>query len=99
LCGENDALLIFDEIDANVGGETAGIIGEKLKSLGTHRQVICITHFPQVASKADHHLRVYKVEKNGRTSSIIENLKNDERKKELTRMLGGTKESLTLIKS
>lgn len=87
--------LIFDEIDSNVGGETARIIGEKLKDLGKCRQVICITHFPQVANFADHHIRVYKVEKQERTVAIIEALDHKGKKKELMRMLGG--KELTLF--
>lgn len=86
--------LIFDEIDANVGGKTADLIGEKLKELSKCRQILCITHFPQVASKADEHYRIYKEEEEGRTFTRIEPLKAKERQKELLRMLGG-KELIT----
>ncbi len=85
--------LIFDEIDANVGGKTATVIGEKLKELGNHRQVICITHFPQVASKADHHFSVQKMESDGRTVTTIQSLEKNEREKEILRMLGGDKKA------
>jgi DNA repair protein RecN (Recombination protein N) len=88
-------VIIFDEIDANVGGETAGIIGEKLQALGKHRQILCITHFPQVAAIADHHLLVYKEELEGRTLSFVKALTNKEKEKELLRMLGGKKTLLT----
>ncbi|MES2121173.1 MAG: DNA repair protein RecN [Chlamydiota bacterium] len=85
----NTPTLIFDEIDANVGGTTATIIGEKLKELGKHRQVLCITHFPQVASHADLHFSVKKQEKEGRTTTQIKQLTSKERDAELLRMLGG----------
>ena len=55
--------LVFDEIDANVGGETASVVGEKLREIGTKHQVLCITHFPQVAKCAAHHIQIYKEEK------------------------------------
>jgi DNA repair protein RecN (Recombination protein N) len=84
----NTPTLIFDEIDANVGGKTASIIGEKLQELGKHRQVICITHFPQLASKADLHFGVQKVECEGRTKTEIKALSPKEREQELLRMIG-----------
>jgi DNA repair protein RecN (Recombination protein N) len=82
------ATLIFDEIDANVGGKTAAIIGLKLRELGKHRQVLCITHFPQVASSADYHLRAHKEEREGRTLAFITPLDAQAKKRELERMLG-----------
>ena len=92
LADKNDTpTIIFDEIDANVGGKTAAIIGEKLTQLGKFRQVICITHFPQVASKSDHHFAVHKEEINGRTVTGIRKLNKKERDQELLRMLGGDK--------
>lgn len=84
----NRAALIFDEIDANIGGETAKIVGEKLKTIGANCQVICITHFPQVASQADHHLQTSKEEREGRTVTRIEILNRDSRERELSRMTG-----------
>ncbi len=87
----NTPTLIFDEIDANVGGKTASMMGEKLQELGKHRQVICITHFPQVASKADTHFRVQKMEIEGRTQTEICPLSKKEREQEIVRMLGGNK--------
>ena len=59
-------VLIFDEVDANVGGETANAVGEKIKQIGAKRQVLCITHLPQVAAPADAHYVVTKQVKNGR---------------------------------
>jgi DNA repair protein RecN (Recombination protein N) len=84
----NVPTLIFDEVDANVGGKTASIMGEKLQELGKHRQVICITHFPQVASKADAHFGVQKIEVDGRTKTQIAPLSKKEREQEMVRMLG-----------
>ncbi|MES2198986.1 MAG: DNA repair protein RecN [Chlamydiota bacterium] len=85
----NTPTLIFDEIDANVGGKTAKMIGEKLLTLSSHHQVICITHFPQVASLASHHLLVRKAGSDNRTFSTVESLDPATRQIELLRMLGG----------
>jgi DNA repair protein RecN (Recombination protein N) len=82
-------VLIFDEVDANVGGETANAVGEKMKQIGVKRQVLCITHLPQVAAPADAHYVVTKQIKNGRTISEIQLLGKKERVTELARMLGG----------
>lgn len=82
--------LIFDEIDANIGGETASIIGKKLQELGREGQVLSITHFPQVARFGQQHLKVFKVECQGRTYSRIVSLSENERQLELLRMMGGT---------
>lgn len=81
--------LIFDEIDSNVGGETARMIGEKLLKLASFRQIICITHFPQVACQANLHLRVQKNAQEERTFASIESLSSKMREDELLRMLGG----------
>ncbi len=80
--------LIFDEIDANIGGTTASKIGEKLKELGKQIQVICITHFPQVAACGDHHFYISKSEKAQKTITAIEALDSREREEELCRMAG-----------
>ncbi len=82
--------MVFDEIDANVGGETARIMGQKLKDLGQLRQVLCITHFPQVARQGDHHLRVYKEENEHRTICKLSFVNNIEREAELLRMAGSS---------
>jgi len=81
--------LIFDEIDSNVGGETATLIGEKLKALSSHCQIICITHFAQVAELATSHYVVQKKEQEGRTCSTITALDSQKKQRELLRMLGG----------
>ncbi len=80
--------MIFDEIDANVGGKTATVVGEELKKLGASVQVISITHFPQLAQLADQHIRISKTENKGRTVTHAEVLDEKERKMELGRMRG-----------
>ena len=80
--------LIFDEIDGNIGGETAVVVGEKLQEIGLNHQVLCITHFHQVAVQAKHHLRVLKKEVEGRTISLVDLLDETTRQQELSRMLG-----------
>ncbi|MDR3608853.1 MAG: DNA repair protein RecN [Oligoflexia bacterium] len=89
---------LFDEIDAGIGGQTAFQVGKKLKSVAAYNQVLCITHLPQVASFADHHLVVRKTTSAKRTvTEVVALTKASERKEELARMLGGpelTKKSL-----
>ncbi len=82
-------VLVFDEVDANVGGETANAVGEKMKQIAAKRQVFCITHLPQVAAAADAHYVVSKQVKNGRTISEITLLDKKSRVTEMARMLGG----------
>ncbi|HTV39853.1 MAG TPA: DNA repair protein RecN [Candidatus Sulfotelmatobacter sp.] len=82
-------VLVFDEVDANVGGETANVVGEKMKQIAARRQVLCITHLPQVAAPASAHYVVSKQVRNGRTISEIQLLGKRERVTELARMLGG----------
>ena len=82
---------LFDEIDTGIGGQTAFEVGKKLKSVAAYNQVICITHVPQVASFADHHLSVRKATQGKRTSTEIVELTMKDRKEELARMLGGPK--------
>lgn len=94
LAAEDDIpVLVFDEVDANVGGETANAVGEKMKQIAARRQVLCITHLPQVAAPADAHYVVIKQVKNGRTISSIEELNKKSRVDELARMLGGQGEA------
>lgn len=88
--------LIFDEIDANIGGETATVIGQKLETLGNTHQILCITHFPQVAKCARHHIQISKQEKSGRTYTEARILNNSERKKELLRMSGSVAQPRTM---
>jgi DNA repair protein RecN (Recombination protein N) len=82
-------VLVFDEVDANVGGETANVVGEKMQQIAAKRQVFCITHLPQVAAAADAHYVVSKQVKGGRTISEITLLDKKSRVTELARMLGG----------
>ena len=82
-------LMVFDEIDANVGGEIAGAVGDKMAALGAEHQVVAITHFPQVAATAAQHFLVDKVVERGRTFSVLREVRGDERVDELVRMLGG----------
>ena len=86
-------VLVFDEVDANVGGETANAIGEKMRQLASKRQVLCITHLPQVAAAASAHYVATKQVQAGRTLSAIHLLDPQERVVELTRMLGGQTEA------
>ena len=86
-------VLVFDEVDANVGGETAHAVGEKMKQIAAQRQVICITHLPQVAAPADAHYVVTKRVQAGRTVTEIARLERKERVTELARMLGGQSEA------
>lgn len=82
--------LIFDEIDSNIGGETAVIVGKKLKEIGSKHQVLCITHFPQVAKQGEHHLKIEKREQEGRTYTVISILDEKRQQEELERMVGGS---------
>lgn len=92
---ESIPLLIFDEIDANIGGETASLVGERLKQIAAKRQVFAITHFPQVANHADHHFCVFKERLKDSVNCQIKPLNNSEKKEELIRMLGGKMNPLT----
>jgi DNA repair protein RecN (Recombination protein N) len=83
-------VLVFDEVDANVGGETANAVGEKMKQIARTHQVLCITHLAPVAAHADAHFVVTKQLREGRTISEIELLNKSARVEELARMLGGT---------
>ena len=86
-------VLVFDEVDANVGGETARAVGEKMQQIARKRQVLCITHLPQVAAPAGAHYVATKLMKAGRTVSEITRLEPEERVTELARMLGGQTEA------
>ncbi len=82
--------IVFDEIDVGIGGVTAQRVGEKLMSLAQDAQVLCVTHLPQVANFADHHLLVYKQVVDGRTQIVVRELTEDERVAEVARMYGDT---------
>jgi DNA repair protein RecN (Recombination protein N) len=90
-------LLVFDEIDANVGGEIAHAVGARMRELAAQHQVLCITHLPQVAAAATSHFVVTKEVKSGRTFSQLREVKGKARREEIARMLGGrSDESLKL---
>src|SRR5690606_23286937 len=81
--------LIFDEVDSGIGGGVAEVVGRLLRKLGRERQVLCVTHLPQVASQANQHFEVSKRNSNGKTVSSITALDADARVEEIARMLGG----------
>ena len=81
--------LVFDEVDAGVGGSAAEGVGRRLKKLAAANQVLCVTHLPQIASFADHHYRVEKQESGGRTVAVVEELDAVARTREVGRMLSG----------
>jgi DNA repair protein RecN (Recombination protein N) len=81
--------LVFDEVDAGIGGRVADVVGRKLKGIAARHQVLCVTHLPQVASLADHHFAVEKRVERGRTLTEVRPLSAAERVEEVARMLGG----------
>jgi DNA repair protein RecN (Recombination protein N) len=83
--------LLFDEVDAGIGGGVAEIVGKKLKQVASAHQVICVTHLPQIAALADSHHVVRKEVSKGRTTTTVKKLKEPERVEEVARMLGGLK--------
>ncbi len=94
LAGVEDVpTLVFDEIDIGIGGRTASVVGEKLHSLSQQRQILCITHLPQIASRARLHLLIEKREVEGRTVTAVTPVEGEARVQEIARMLGDTGES------
>ena len=87
---EDAKVLVFDEVDAGIGGRVADAVGEKLEELAALHQIICVTHLPQIASFAPAHYRVDKIERKGRIETRIERLDNEGRVDEIARMLAGT---------
>jgi DNA repair protein RecN (Recombination protein N) len=83
--------LVFDEIDSGIGGRAADAVGKKLKALSRTKQVLCITHLPQIASFADRHFLIEKHESGGRTKTTVRPLSAEERRSEIARMLSGAK--------
>jgi len=83
------ATYVFDEVDAGIGGGTAEVVGQKIRAVAAHRQVLCVTHLPQIAALADRHFRVSKAELEGRTETAVVLLSATARRDELARMLGG----------
>jgi DNA repair protein RecN (Recombination protein N) len=93
---DNIPTMVFDEIDAGIGGRTADVVGQKLKELARFRQVICITHLPQIARFADQHFRVEKRVEGNQTTITAHELTPDERVEEIARMHGGVATKTTL---
>jgi len=83
------ATYVFDEVDTGIGGTTAQVVGSQIRSVADHRQVLCVTHLPQIAAYADQHFHVEKTELAGRTETHVRRLNAVARKDELARMLGG----------
>ncbi|MDD5392565.1 MAG: DNA repair protein RecN [Thiothrix sp.] len=81
--------LIFDEVDTGIGGGIAEVVGKQLRALGTNRQVLCVTHLPQVASQAHQHYKVTKIKGKEHTSTGIDHLTPEQRVEEIARMIGG----------
>ena len=94
--GDKIPILVFDEIDAGIGGKTAETVGKKLKALSKNHQVICITHLPQIASYADRHLKIEKTVAKKRTVVTIKQLDKNNRTEEIARMLSGEITDLSL---
>ena len=91
VCAGNDGaqMMVFDEIDAGVGGQTARRVGEKIAGVATGKQVLCITHLPQIAAMADRHVHIEKKVLGERTQTFVRTLPAEERLQELARMIGG----------
>jgi len=83
--------LVFDEVDAGIGGKTAETVGQKIKELSARYQVLCVTHLAQIAAFADHQYRIEKQVTNGRSVTRVEALKGEARIEELARMMSGTR--------
>jgi DNA repair protein RecN (Recombination protein N) len=90
--------LVFDEIDSGIGGRAAEAVGKKLKQLSRTKQVLCITHLPQIASFADQHFLIEKREAGGRTKTSVRPLDAEERTREIARMISGAKLTDTSLK-
>jgi len=90
--------LVFDEIDSGIGGRAAEAVGKKLKQLSRTKQVLCVTHLPQIASFADHHYLIEKRETGGRTKTSVRLLDADDRTREIARMMSGAKLTDTSLK-
>src|SRR5512141_2142185 len=82
--------LIFDEVDAGIGGAVADVVGARLRALGERYQVLCITHLPQIAAYGESHYRIEKLVKAGRTLTSVTNVAGEDREEEIARMIGGT---------
>ncbi|MBC3882042.1 DNA repair protein RecN [Undibacterium sp. LX40W] len=97
-CATATPTLIFDEVDSGIGGAVAEVVGRLLRRLGQDRQVLCVTHLPQVASQGNQHFEVSKSQDSGKTTSHITALDNKQRVEEIARMLGGLEITATTRK-
>jgi DNA repair protein RecN (Recombination protein N) len=99
ILAETDAVetIVFDEVDAGIGGGTAEVVGRKLTELARHHQIICITHLPQIAKFGEHHFSIAKQVSDGRTLTTIQPLNKEDRTAELARMLGGEEITQTTL--
>ena len=96
---QNTETLIFDEIDSGVSGEIANLMGEMMKKIGEQKQIIAITHLPQIAAKGNQHYLIYKEIKEGITNTLIKELKREERVNELAKLLSGEKITAIAIRN
>ncbi len=96
--GGGQRTLVFDEIDSGIGGRAAEAVGKKLKQLAVTKQVLCVTHLPQIASFADQHFLIEKKESGGRTKTSVRQLDSEEQTRELARMISGAKLTETSLK-
>jgi DNA repair protein RecN (Recombination protein N) len=99
ILARSDALetVVFDEVDAGIGGGVADMVGKKLAALAGRHQILCITHLPQIAKYGDHHFRIVKSVADGRTRTTITPLEPEERVAEIARMLAGEQMTATTL--
>jgi len=91
--------MVFDEVDTGVSGRAAQKVAEKLRSVAASKQVLCVTHLPQIAALANTHLLISKSERDGRTFTSVTPLDLEGRKRELARIIGGTNITEITLKS
>ncbi len=89
--------LVFDEVDAGIGGEVALSVGDRLKKLSSLKQVLCVTHLATIAVRADNHVKVEKVNKDARTVAVVEKITGEKRREEIARMLAGDRKGETSL--
>ena len=97
--GDEIGSLVFDEVDTGVSGRAAQKVAEKMAQVAQHKQVLCVTHLPQIAAMADTHFAVSKGERGGRTYTALERLDRTRRREELARLIGGASVTPALLES